>query len=199
MRADWLDSDIDELDLRVLVSIVADVSDGLVPLTLGASSSDSACSIGTVQSSSLIIDGRPVMTVRMLSKAFVEYQMRARIIRSVGERELVASRKCRPSDWAARTVRPVRFQALMRVSVEFMQAKPLACIPVNLIRGQQVHATQTEDLHLPKIAYIIEDTCVHSLHSGLSEVQHMVPPIPGPFGFDKMSMNCTNGKDELKN
>ena len=135
VRADWVDSDIDELDLRVLVSIAADVSEGLVPLTLGASSSDSACSIGRVQSSSLIIDGRPVMTAIMLSKAFIEYQMRARSMRSVGERELVVSRKCRPSDWAARTARPVRFQALMRGSVESMQVKPLACIPVNLIRG----------------------------------------------------------------
>ena len=119
----------------MLVSIVEDVSEGLVPLTLGASSSDSACSIGTVQSPSLTIDGRPVMTVSMLSKAFIEYQMRARVIRSVDERELVVSRKCRPIDWAARTARPVRFQALMRESVAFMQAKPLACIPVNLIRG----------------------------------------------------------------
>ena len=119
----------------MLVSIAPDASEGLVSLILGSSSSDSACNIGTVQSSSLTIDGRPVMTVSMLSKVFIEYQIRARIIRSVGERELVVSRKCRPSDWAARTARPVRFQALMIESVEFMQAKPLACVPVNLIRG----------------------------------------------------------------
>ena len=111
--ADRLDSDTDELDLRVLDSIAADTSERLMPSTLGASSSDSACIIGTVQSSSLIIDGRPVMTVSMLSKALIEYQIRARVVRSRGESELLASRKCRPSDWAARIARPFRFQALM--------------------------------------------------------------------------------------
>ena len=135
MRADRLGSEADELDLCVLKSIAADISEGLVAPTLGASSSDSACTIGTVQSSSLTMDGRPVMTVSMLSKDFIEYQVRARIIRSVGEMELVVSRKCRPRDWAARIAKPFRFQALMIESVEFMQAKPLISIPVNLIRG----------------------------------------------------------------
>ena len=135
LRADRLDSDTDELDLRVLHSIVTAISEGLVPLTLGASSSDSACNIGTVQSSSLTIDGRPVMTVSMLSRVFVEYQIRARVMRSIGESELVVSRKCRPNDWAARIAKPFRFQALMIESVEFMQAKPLASIPVDLICG----------------------------------------------------------------
>ena len=91
--------------------LCCEVSDEVASVKDLSSSSRTRIS-GTLQSRALIMDGRPVIIVSILSKDAMVYHVRACASFSAAVSEGVTFKRCIPMDCAERIARPVRFQDL---------------------------------------------------------------------------------------